>query len=110
MLNGVKYICDQIDSDNLSEKERFMRSFRDKGPIQRKLESVQFKPVACERHADVLRNFLMNDLEMFITEMNGSVNRTNICNEVPDDIKTKITLNNLPVSCSFLKSLFDHHV
>lgn len=80
----------------LSEKEQFYRLYPNKGPIQRHLESVQFKPMAQENR-DILKDFLIKDLENFIAEINSgnsSINET-----VPDDKDhAQFTLKNLPVS------------
>lgn len=83
----------------LTEKEQFYRLYPTKGPIQRRLERVQFKPVAHENR-DVLKDFLIKDLENFIAEINSG-NGSNACNEiVPDDTDyAQFTLKNLPVCC-----------
>lgn len=92
-LQGVKYVCEFADIESLSDKDRFNRSRQLKGPIQRKLESVKFKPVTQAKHEDVLRDFLMKDLENFITEINDGVRSAN----VPDE-QNKFTLEKMPVS------------
>lgn len=89
----MKYVCDLTDAENLSDKERFNRSRQIKGPIQRKLESVKFKPVSHAKHENVLRDFLMRDLENFITEINGGARNV----QVPDE-QSKFTLEKMPVS------------
>lgn len=95
VLTGLKYNFDRSNA-TLSEKEQFYRLHPNKGPIQRRLESVQFKPVAQENR-DVLKDFLIKDLENFIAEINsGSCSSNEI---VPDDKDhAQFTLRDLPVS------------
>lgn len=95
-LTGLKYNFDR-SNDALTEKEQFYRLHPNKGPIQRRLESVQFKPVAHENR-DVLKDFLIKDLENFIAEINSGSGSS--CNEIIPDYKedTQFTLKNLPVS------------
>lgn len=66
-----------------------------RGPIERKLESVQFKPMKVQNHEDVLKDFLVNQFEHFIMESGmAPADDVNHCNEfgiVP------ITLKDLPV-------------
>lgn len=57
-----------------------------RGPISRKLESVQFKPIVV--NADVIIDFLVNDFESFIIE-SGMVD---------DDDSAQFTLKDFPVS------------
>lgn len=70
----------------------------DKGPIQQRLERAQFKPLHHNNHQDLLKDFLMRDLENFIAEIN-----TGYGLDVPDDGEnSQLTLKNLPVSSTAL--------
>lgn len=63
-----------------------------KGLILRKLESVQFRPVPMENHQNMLKDFLIRDLENFIAEIDNGI-------AVPDEIdNAQFTLKHLPVS------------
>lgn len=74
-----------------------------KGPIQRKLEKVSFKTcVPTNQNQDqMLKDFLIKDLENFIAEINcGNVNGASGSDtNVPDSVEyTPCTLKNMPVS------------
>lgn len=77
-----------------------------KGPILRKLESVQFRPLPIENHQNLLKDFLIRDLENFIAEIDNGIT-------VPDDTETaQFTLKHLPVSgrqhSSSIANRFNH--
>lgn len=93
-MTGLKYNFDRTNA-TLTDKEQFYRLHPNKGPIQRRLESVQFKPVAHENR-DVLKDFLIKDLENFIAEINSG---SCLTNEIVPDEKdhAQFTLKNLPV-------------
>lgn len=88
MLSGYKYnsptnLLNAPGSGGRRRRER-------RGPIQRKLESVQFKPMKVQNHADVLKDFLVNEFENFIIE-SGMV-------PVADEIDYNVlSLKDLPV-------------
>lgn len=71
-----------------------------RGPIERKLESVQFKPMKVQNHEDVVKDFLVNQFEHFIMESgmapDDDVNNCNDLGVVP------ITFKDLPVRRSYL--------
>lgn len=103
VLTGLKYNFDRSNMA-LSEKEQFYRLYPNKGPIQRHLENLQFKPVAQENR-DILKDFLIKDLENFIAEINsGNISSNEI---VPDDKEhAQFTLKNLPVSQTHLINIY----
>lgn len=90
ILTGLKYTAVNMSAQLLSNLRRNRR-----GPIERKLESVQFKPMKVQNHEDVLKDFLVNQFEHFIMESgmapDDDVNRCNEFGKVP------ITLKDLPV-------------
>uniref|UniRef100_A0A1B0CEB9 F-box domain-containing protein n=2 Tax=Lutzomyia longipalpis TaxID=7200 RepID=A0A1B0CEB9_LUTLO len=67
-----------------------------KGPILRKLESVQFKLRQIENHKDILKDFLANDLGNFMKEV-GLVHE----DEKEDNTPPQITLKDLPCEILF---------
>lgn len=93
ILTGIKY----DNSLSSPQHEEFARSQSEKGPIQRKLESVQFKPKLQHNIQDFVKDFLIKDLENFIAEINGSGNIGST--DVPDETENaQYTLKHLPVS------------
>lgn len=66
-----------------------------KGPILRKLESVQFRPLPIENHEDLLKDFLIKDLAHFITEIDNGL--------MEDTENAQATLNHLPVRVVFYR-------
>lgn len=99
---GTKY-------DDTSRKLQLLahRSQSRKGPIQRKLEKVSFKtcvPTTHQNQDQMLKDFLIKDLENFIAEINcenvsGASGSDAI---VPDSTDyTPCTLKNMPVSGVF---------
>lgn len=92
MVEGIKYTCDKHSSSLFPINHHHHQA--DKGPIQRRLETVQFKPVHRNNHQDLLKDFLMRDLENFIAEIN-----TGYGLDASDDSEnSQLTLKNLPVS------------
>lgn len=81
LLTGIKcnpvYLPKFITMANKCNERR--------GPITRKLESVQFKPIVV--HADVIIDFLVNDFESFIIE-SGMVD---------EEDRAQFTLKDFPV-------------
>lgn len=101
MLTGYKYIApvsvlnQQLSGNGVVGKRRRDR----RGPIQRKLESVQFKPMKVQNHASVLKDFLVNEFENFIIESGMlPTNNTEIDSTVDRSILLPITLQDLPVN------------
>ncbi|XP_059609480.1 F-box/LRR-repeat protein 4 [Phlebotomus argentipes] len=85
-LTGRK--CDVRDvSDSATRRSK-------KGPIQRKLESVQFKLRQIENHTDILKDFLANDLGNFMKE-------AGLVPEEIEDNTPQITLKDLPCEILF---------
>lgn len=93
ILTGEK--CDAREVNDLS-----MRKCK-KGPILRKLESVQFKLHQIQNHKDILKDFLANDLGNFMKEVG-------LVAEDKEDNTPQITLKDLPVSI-FYSLLFLLH-
>lgn len=96
LLEGIKY----DDAERSKLQMSMMRPHSEKGPIQRKLEKVSFKtlPTTNENQDQVLKDFLIKDLENFIAEFNCG-NGSN-CSKlsVPDESEqNKFTLKNMPV-------------
>lgn len=91
-VEGIKFQCDDLNS-TLFPIIHHRNQQLDKGPIQRKLERVQFRPLYHNNHQDVLKDFLVRDLENFIAEINNGYGI-----DVPDDSESsQLTLKNLPV-------------
>lgn len=110
LVEGIKYNCDKVNSSlspiNHNHHHHHRNHQADKGPIQRRLESVQFKPLHHNNHQDLLKDFLMRDLENFIAEINCGYGI-----DVPDDSEnSKLTLKNLPVSFVFSCSETGSHL
>lgn len=85
-MTGFKYTALNMSAQILSNLRRNRR-----GPIERKLESVQFKPMKVLNHEDVLKDFLVNQFEHFILESGMAPNELNTEAEEPT------TLKHLPV-------------
>lgn len=93
VLEGVKFTPrgDLQQLMNLSQTN--------KGPIQRKLEKVSFTPVPAPNQSQdqLLKDFLIKDLEHFIAKIN--CNDRGLSPSVPDaSEKNPSTLKNMPVS------------
>lgn len=90
-MTGLKYTAVDMSAQILSNLRRNRR-----GPIERKLDSVQFKPMKVQNHEDVLKDFLVNQFEHFIMEsgMAPDEDDVNHCNELGI---VPITLKDLPV-------------
>lgn len=100
LLEGIKY--DDSDYRNM-QLQSLNRSQTHKGPIQRKLEKCSFKTVLTstqnQDQDQVLKDFLIKDLENFIAEINISGSSITSISNVPDDMEsTPFTLKNMPVS------------
>lgn len=83
----------------------YSRSQRNKGPIQRKLEKVSFKPCipANQNQDEMLKEFLIKDLENFIAEINGAnvSGASGRDTSVPDRMdNVPCSLKNMPVSAN----------
>lgn len=93
MLTGRKVNCIQMPSlIPFNYRHNRYQHLIDKGPILRKLESVQFQPLPIENHQNLLKDFLIRDLENFIAELDNGIN-------VPDETENaQFTLKHLPVS------------
>lgn len=101
LLEGIRY------DDAERNKLQMTIDRPEKGPIQRKLEKVLFKtlPSNGDRQDQMLKDFLIKDLENFIAEINCG----NACKSiVPDDCEqNRFTLKNMPSEillkiCSYL--------
>lgn len=81
-----------------------------KGPIQRRLEKASFKIVPSNQNQDqILKDFLIKDLENFIAEINcGSENGGNDAeSNVPEIVEsTAYTLKDMPVRLFFTLAIF----
>lgn len=100
LLEGIKY----DDSDyRKMQLQSLNRSETHKGPIQRKLEKCSFKTVLTSNQNQdqdqLLKDFLIKDLENFIAEINISGSSITSISNVPDDMESApFTLKNMPVS------------
>lgn len=100
LLEGIKYDDDDYRKMQLQSLDR---SQTHKGPIQRKLEKCSFKTVLTSKQNQdqdqLLKDFLIKDLENFIAEINISGSSITSISNVPDDMEsTPFTLKNMPVS------------
>lgn len=94
LLEGVKF-TPRGDLQHLMSLSQ-----ANKGPIQRKLEKVSFTtvPASNQNQDQLLKDFLIKDLENFIAKINCSDNRS-LSPCVPDaSEKNPHTLKNMPVS------------
>ncbi|XP_031627657.1 F-box/LRR-repeat protein 4 [Contarinia nasturtii] len=105
LLEGIKF-TPRDDFHHLMSMSQV-----NKGPIQRKLEKVSFTPVPAPNHNQdqLLKDFLIKDLENFIIKINCGNDRR--CPNVPDATeKDPYTLKNMPSEillkiCSYLDLL-----
>lgn len=104
LLKGVKFNIPNGDFQQL-----MILSQANKGPIQRKLEKVSFTtvPASNQNQDQLLKDFLIKDLENLIAKINCGDNRS-LSPCVPDaSDKNPHTLKNMPVSNLYLR---DHHL
>lgn len=93
LLEGIKF----TPRPNLQSLMNLSQT--NKGPIQRKLEKVSFTtvPALNQNQDQLLKDFLIKDLENFIAKINCADNRS-LSPNVPDNDKDPHTLKNMPVS------------
>ena len=90
MLIGKKFNCAKFPGFHQFTQDRSL-----KGPIQRKLEKVKFKPRHVDDSENYLNDYLIKDLENFLTNIESEI-------EAPDDCETaQFTLQHMPVRIIF---------